>query len=208
MRDRQRTVRAVPEAALDGATDHLAEVLRRADQLLAEWSKFGEAVRAQVDREAREIGDAVATAVDGAAVRGVAASVERALGSRVAAVAEEIGRLEARTRAVSRQLATRERRDRVITWALFAGVVVANALLLLLVVRGPHEVPGDASAGASSPGIPAVAEPQEPPPTVVPEVAPPPVPQAAEPAAGSGGAAPPGKHPPVGKTYGAPGKRP
>ena len=34
---------------LDNVSDHLGEVLRHADALLAEWSKFGAQVRTQVD---------------------------------------------------------------------------------------------------------------------------------------------------------------
>jgi len=37
--------------SLDDVSDHLGEVLRRADELLAEWSRFGAEVRTQVDRE-------------------------------------------------------------------------------------------------------------------------------------------------------------
>ena len=35
---------------LDDVSDHLGEVLRRSDELLAEWSRFGAQVRTQVDR--------------------------------------------------------------------------------------------------------------------------------------------------------------
>ena len=37
--------------ALDDVSDHLGEVLRRADELLADWSRFGAQVRVQVERE-------------------------------------------------------------------------------------------------------------------------------------------------------------
>ena len=45
--------------ALDDVSDHMGEVLRHADALLAEWQGFSAKVRAQVEHEARTIGDAV-----------------------------------------------------------------------------------------------------------------------------------------------------
>ena len=127
MRDRARQV----DAQLDDVSAHLGEVLRRADQLLAEWSRFGDAVRAQVDREAGAIGDAVASSIDGAVMRGTAASVDRALAERTNALATELGRLEVRCRAIARE----RQRHRLALWAVIAGVLAANALLVWLLVR-------------------------------------------------------------------------
>ena len=45
MREAHRTAQV-----LDDVSDHLGEVLRRADALLAEWSRFGDAVRMEVER--------------------------------------------------------------------------------------------------------------------------------------------------------------
>ena len=217
MRERERAARPITSetrtAALDATSDHLGEVLRRADQLLAEWARFGETVRAQVEREAGAIGDAVASAVDGAATRGVAASVDRTLaaqlGPRLAALADEVGRLEGKTRAISRSLADQRTRSLTALWVIVAGVIAANALLVVLVVRGPREVPVIEPA----PVMPAVSAPTEPAAAVVPD-APPPAAPPAEVGSGSAGSGSAAVAPEVrpkhaaGKTYGAPVKRP
>jgi hypothetical protein len=138
MRDAKRLVRT-PEAALDEVSDHMGEVLRRADELLAEWSRFGDVVRVQVEREAQSVGDAVASSVEAAAVRGVAASVDRALtehvGARLTALAGEIARLEARARAATRAVADERAVDRKVLWVIAIGVIAANVLLAVMLLR-------------------------------------------------------------------------
>ena len=152
MREAKRSRTA--ETALDEVSDHMGEVLRRADDLLAEWSRFGEIVHVQVEREANAIGDAVASAVEGATMRGVAASVDRVLaeqiGQRIASLTAEIGRLEARSRAVTRTLADERTQDRRILWIVAGGVVIANVLLALMLLRPPAP-----SAIAPAPTTPA-----------------------------------------------------
>jgi len=142
MPETKRAIRAV--AALDGVSDHLGEVLRRADELLAEWSRFGAEVRSQVEREAGEVGRAVATAVDGAVVRAASASVERALtdqiGAKLTALATEITRLEQRARAASREVGQERRADRRVLWGLAAGILIANGLLVVMLLRRPVQV--------------------------------------------------------------------
>ena len=61
--------------ALDDVSDHLGEVLRHADELLAEWARFGAQVRAQVEREAAAIGEVV----DGAVGRAASSGIDRAI---------------------------------------------------------------------------------------------------------------------------------
>jgi hypothetical protein len=169
MRDAKRLVRT-PEAALDEVSDHLGEVLRRADDLLAEWSRFGEVVRAQVERQAGEIGDAVASSVELAAVRGVAGSVDRALtehvGTRLTALAGEIARLEARARAATRTVADERAVDRRVLWIIGAGVLVANVLLAFLLLRPAPEAPV-AAPHVPAPAIAPVPAPATPPPAPV-----------------------------------------
>ena len=80
--------------ALDDVSDHLGEVLRRADDLLAEWSRFGVQVRGQVEREAAAIGEVVESAVG----RVAAAGVDRAIADRLPAQTDEHQRLEQRAR--------------------------------------------------------------------------------------------------------------
>lgn len=139
MPEPKRIVRA--EAALDDVSEHLGVVLRRADDLLAEWSSFGAAVREQVQREASTIGDAVAHAVDGAVARATVGGIDRTmtehLGARLTALTEEISRLEGRARAASRSLADQRVGDRRVLWIVGAGVLVANALLVVLLLRRP-----------------------------------------------------------------------
>jgi hypothetical protein len=139
MPETKRAIR--PVAALDGVSDHLGEVLRRADELLVEWSRFGAEVRTQVEREAGEVGRAVATAVDGAVARAASASVERALtdqiGAKLTALATEISKLEQRTRAASRAVGEERRGDRRVLWGLGAGILIANGLLVAMLLRQP-----------------------------------------------------------------------
>jgi Mg/Co/Ni transporter MgtE len=119
---------------LDDASAELAELLRTADRLLDEWSRFGDAVRAQVDREAATVGTAVAGAVD--------AAVARAVASQLATVGTEIQRLEQRVRAAARAVAVQESQQRWWLYGIAGGVAVAIALLVALVVlnlRPPTE---------------------------------------------------------------------
>jgi hypothetical protein len=123
--------------ALDDVSDHLGEVLRRADDLLAEWGKFGAQVRAQVEHEAAAIGEVV----DGAVGRAAAAGVDRAIGDRLRALTTELERIEQRARAASRAVVEQREADRRILWAVVAGIVLANALLVVLILRKPEAAP-------------------------------------------------------------------
>jgi hypothetical protein len=154
--------------ALDEVSDHLAEVLRRADELLAEWSRFGAGVREQVDREATNVGRAVATAVDGAVARATSTGVERAIadqiGVQLTALATEIGRLETRARAAQRAVGEERRADRRVLWGVVGGVLIANALLVVMLLRKPTQLPPPAPEPArvevpvAAPSDAAVAE--------------------------------------------------
>ena len=119
--------------ALDDVSDHLGEVLRRADQLLAEWSGFGDRVRAEVEREAAGIG----AAVDGAVARAAGAGLDRAIADRLRALTVELERLEQRSRAAARAVADHRDADRRVLWVVVAGIVLANALLVVLLLRRP-----------------------------------------------------------------------
>ena len=117
--------------ALDDVSDHLGEVLRRADELLAEWSRLGVQVRAQVEREVAGIGEVV----DGAVARAAGSGIDRAIAERLRALTAEIDRLEQRTRAAARAVAEQREGDRRVLWIVVAGVVLANALLVALLLR-------------------------------------------------------------------------
>jgi len=123
--------------ALDDVSDHLGEVLRRADELLAEWSRFGGQVRAQVEREAAAIGEVV----DGAVARAAGAGLDRAVADRLQALTGELERLEQRARAASRAVAQHRDADRRVLWIVVAGIVLANALLVALLLRRPDAAP-------------------------------------------------------------------
>jgi hypothetical protein len=123
--------------ALDDVSDHLGEVLRRADDLLAEWGRFGAQVRGQVEREAAAIGEVVDSAVGRAAATGI----DRAIGDRLRALTTELERIEQRTRAASRAVVEQRDADRRILWAVVAGIVLANALLVVLILRKPEAAP-------------------------------------------------------------------
>ena len=143
--------------ALDDVSDHLGEVLRRADDLLVEWSRFGAQVRDQVEREAAAIGGVV----DGAVARAAAGGIDRAIGDRLRALTTELERLEQRTRAASRAAVEQRAADRRILWAVVAGIVLANALLVVLILRKPDPAPAaepirlDAAAQPAEPSAPA-----------------------------------------------------
>src|SRR3954470_8879480 len=123
--------------ALDDVSDHLGEVLRRADQLLADWSGFGAQVRAQVERDVAGIG----AAVDGAVARAASTGLDHAIGDRLRALTVELERLEQRSRAAARAVADHREADRGVWWIVVAGGVLANALLAVLVLRKPAPVP-------------------------------------------------------------------
>ncbi|MEJ7601034.1 MAG: hypothetical protein WKG01_24235 [Kofleriaceae bacterium] len=129
---------------LDDVSDHLGEVLRRADALLVEWTKFGAQVQIQVDREARAIGDTVASSVEDAVTRATLSSIEHALGdqitARMSALAGELARLEQRTRAAATSVQRARSTDRKLLWAVLAGIVGANVLLAVVLVRRPSEI--------------------------------------------------------------------
>jgi hypothetical protein len=118
--------------ALDDVSDHMGEVLRQADALLAEWSGFAAKVRAQVEHEARTIGDAVGGAIDDAIARGVDEAVARAMGDRLAA---QLAQLASRARAAARSVADQRTVDRRAWWLLGGGIALANALLVLILLK-------------------------------------------------------------------------
>jgi hypothetical protein len=123
--------------ALDDVSDHLGEVLRRADELLAEWSRFGAQVRTQVDGEVAAIGEVI----DSAVARAASTGLDRAIADRLRALTAEIDRLEQRTRAASRAVAEHRDADRRVLWIVVAGIVVANVLLVALLLRKPEAAP-------------------------------------------------------------------
>jgi hypothetical protein len=123
--------------ALDDVSDHLGEVLRRADELLADWSRFGAQVRTQVDREAAAIGEVI----DGAVTRAASSGLDRAIADRLRALTTELERLEQRTRAASRAVVEQRDGDRRVLWIVVAGIVLANALLVALLLRKPDVAP-------------------------------------------------------------------
>lgn len=135
-------IKRVPRSEpLDTAAEHMAELLRHADELLLEWSKFGAGVRAQVDREAQLVGSAVVDAVDlavrRAAAEGTARAIGDQLGAQLAAVSAEVAKLESRARAASRAIAEQRRGDRGLLYGLIGAVLVANALLVVGLLREP-----------------------------------------------------------------------
>ena len=168
-----------PERALDDISAHLGEVLRRADDLLAEWSRFGDAVRVQVDREAQAIATTVGDSIDHAVIRGVEKAVFDQIGNRVNAISAELGRIEARSRALARAASDERSRQRLLLWAILGGIVGANVLLAVLLLRGGGDrAPAPAALPATTPA-PAVIDAGAP-------AAPPPAPAATD---GSGSAA-------------------
>ena len=139
--------------ALDDVSDHLGEVLRRADELLAEWSRLGVQVRAQVEREVAAIGEVV----DGAVARAAGSGIDRAIAERLRALTAEIDRLEQRTRAASRAVAEHREGDRRVLWIVVAGIVIANALLVALLLRKPEPVPVAEPIRIETPAAPPAA---------------------------------------------------
>ena len=122
---------------LDDVSDHLGEVLRRSDELLAEWSRFGAQVRTQVDREAAAIGEVI----DGAVTRAAITGIDRAIADRLRGLTAEIERLEQRTRAAARAASEQREGDRRVLWIVVAGIVLANALLVALLLRKTEAAP-------------------------------------------------------------------
>lgn len=170
---------------LDTASDHLAEMLHRADELLLEWSKFGAGVRAQVDREAQQIGNAVCDAVDlavrRAAAEGTARAITEQLGAQLAAVSAEVAKLESRARAASRAVAEQRRGDRGLLYGLIAAVLIANVMLVVVLLRKPAPVIITEPAPMAKPIVPEAIVPAPEPvkveepvvdPTLIPEARP------------------------------------
>lgn len=147
--------RAVRPEPLEVASDRMAELLRRADDLLLEWSSFGASVRAQVEREAAQLGDVVVDATEVAVRRAAAEGTSRAiadqLGKQLGALAAEVGKLETRARAATRALGEQRRGDRRLLYGLAGALLVANGLLVVLLIRNPPPVI------AAVPSAPAIA---------------------------------------------------
>ena len=141
--------------ALDDVSDHLGEVLRRADELLADWSRFGAQVRTQVDREAAAIGEVV----DGAVTRAASAGLDRAIADHLRGLTTELERLEQRARAASRAVAEHREGDRRVLWIVVAGIVLANALLVALLLRKPDAPPVAEPVRIESTAAPQLPEP-------------------------------------------------
>lgn len=143
--------------ALDDVSDHLGEVLRRADELLVEWSRLGVQVRAQVEREVAAIGEVV----DGAVARAAGSGIDRAIADRLRGLTVELERLEQRTRAASRAVTEQREGDRRVLWIVVAGVVLANALLVALLLRKPDVAPVAEPIRIEAPA-PSTAQPVDP----------------------------------------------
>jgi len=135
--------------ALDDVSDHLGEVLRHADELLAEWSRFGAQVRAQVEREAAAVGGVVDEAVG----RAASAGIDRAIADRLRTLTGEIERIEQRARAASRAVVEHREADRRVLWIVVAGVVLANALLVILLLRKPAVAPAPEPIRLEAPAV-------------------------------------------------------
>jgi hypothetical protein len=163
MAETKRVYPVRPADALDTASDHMAEMLRRTDELLVEWSRFGTAVRAQVEREANHIGEAVGEAVEGAVRRAAATGIDRAfseqVGAKLAALSAEIAKLETRARAASRAIGEQQRGDRVILYGLGGAMLIAIGLIVAPLLRqpptalAPEPVPVAVPAPAPAPEI-------------------------------------------------------
>lgn len=146
---------ADPAKRLDDVSANLAEVLRHADALLEEWSQFGASVRAQVEREAAQVGRAVADGAGGA--------VEKSL----ATLRSELSQLEKRVRAAQLLVVQQRATDRRLLAGIAIGVAIVIAMLAFVIVRGPTV--------AEVAPVPA-AVPSAPPPDARPiDAAPPPV---------------------------------
>ena len=127
--------------------------MRRADDLLEEWGRFGAQVRGQVEREAAAIGEVVDSAVGRAAATGI----DRAIGDRLRALTTELERIEQRARVASRAVVEQREADRRILWAVVAGIVLANALLVVLILRKPEAAPVAEPVRLDAPSPSAVA---------------------------------------------------
>jgi hypothetical protein len=151
MREQQKLIersRTPSVHVLDDVSDHMAQVLRHADELLAEWARFGASVRGQVERETVAMGDVVAGAIDASVKQAVAATeagVDRAvteaianrIGAQLQNLALELGRLEARAKSANRALAEQRAADRRILWGIAGGLAIVIGLLVVLVLRKP-----------------------------------------------------------------------
>ena len=131
-------------------------------------------------------------------MRGAAASFDRALADRTSALAAELGRLEVRCRAISRE----RQRDRRALWAVIAGVLGAYALLVVLLLRPAEPVVVHEQTPIVVP-VPTVVT--APAPVETPKDAPKDAPKPPE--TGSAAAPDSKKHPMQVKTQGAPVKR-
>jgi hypothetical protein len=170
MREQQKMIersRTPSVRALDDVSDHMAQVLRHADELLAEWARFGASVRGQVERETVAIGESVAGAIDASVRQAVAATeagVDRAvteaianrIGAQLQNLALELGRLEARAKAANRALGEQRAADRRLLYGIAGGLAIAIGLLVVLVLRKPP-VPEPMPAPVP------IVEPKEPP---------------------------------------------
>ncbi|HEY4239860.1 MAG TPA: hypothetical protein VGM88_08590 [Kofleriaceae bacterium] len=139
--------------ALDDISEQLGTVLRTADDLLADWARFGTQVRAQVERDAEAIGDAVAQAAERAAGSGV----ERVIAERLGALSTELGRLEQRARAAARAQSEQRTGDRKLIVGGLAGIALANVLLVLMLLRGSSSAPAAAPPTGTAPQAAATA---------------------------------------------------
>ncbi len=99
MREQQKMIersRTPSVRALDDVSDHMAQVLRHADELLAEWARFGASVRGQVERETVAIGEAVAGAIDASVRQAYQLSVTTSASLAFAAASPAVSRVAAR----------------------------------------------------------------------------------------------------------------
>jgi len=94
--------------------------------------------------------------------RAVTQAMAERVGSQLQSLTAELSRLESRAKAASRQIADERAGDRKILWVIIGGIVLANVLLALVLLRkpAPVEVAPQAvpAAAEMKPAVPAPVE--------------------------------------------------
>ena len=135
--------------------EHLARFFEHADSLLDEWKAYGSALRTTIDAEAARLQETVRAAMETAG-REAAANIDMgpAIGDSVARVRREIEKLALATGHLARGRGWN--RARFGPPAVFAGLLLANLLLAVLIVLVIWSA-RQSQPRASGPAVPAHA---------------------------------------------------
>jgi hypothetical protein len=130
----------VRERDAEALNDHLARLLAQGDELMAEWKRYGEGLRAVIDGQIAGLDRELGAAVEKAA-RAVAPRAAAELTRELQGLGAELQKLREATRRATGELGFGPSWRRHVPMLALLLALLANGLLVATVLRAPQPVP-------------------------------------------------------------------